>query len=289
MLSTLPPLTAQGLALDLSPEAFGEVRGSEELLGQPWPPCAPAWAGGWLPLYPQFFRSRPDGGGICFLCRRLGGIGPAPPGFSPRGGGGSHRAGPSAVRPELVRNNAAVRRIIFGPELLGFYAELLGGPIRHFDHIWARAIGPGPGTLPHCDVVYMGRGSQNLLTCAGSPMPTCRLSRGLIVLEKSRTSRTGFKLSSYLSRRRGCLLRKPSQGRGGGAGPAAGRGRAISATIRISLREKLGRTRWLTAAWKAGRLRNLQADDGARGPRQPHRSHPAFDRLPLSIGERAGR
>lgn len=56
-----------------------------------------------------------------------------------------------SFRPALAAASPEIRRVVFGPELCGFYASLFGEPIRHFDVIWTRLMGPGHGTPTHCD------------------------------------------------------------------------------------------------------------------------------------------
>lgn len=106
--------------------------------------------------------------------------------------------GGGAFRPELAANCAEIQRVVFGPEICGFYAQLFGQPIRHFDYIWCRIMGPGHGTPCHCDWVYMGRGSSNLLTC-WIPYTEIPLEvGGLIILEKSHLQRE--RIAEYLSK-----------------------------------------------------------------------------------------
>lgn len=98
----------------------------------------------------------------------------------------------------LDQRDPLLRDLLFGPRLVGFFAEFLGGPIRHFDFIWFRTKGPGLGSPIHCDLVYMGRGTHNLYT-AWVPLGDVPLELGgLLVLEGSHHQ--AAKLQSYLSR-----------------------------------------------------------------------------------------
>jgi ectoine hydroxylase-related dioxygenase (phytanoyl-CoA dioxygenase family) len=81
--------------------------------------------------------------------------------------------------------------------MMEIFGRLLDGPVLHYDFTWMRAVTPGGGTAPHCDVVYMGRGTQQLYT-AWTPLGDIPLSvGGLIVLENSHLRRdiTGDYLS----------------------------------------------------------------------------------------------
>ncbi len=101
-------------------------------------------------------------------------------------------------RPDLAAADAAVERVVYGPELLGFYERFVAEPIRHFDFTWLRVIGPGEGTPCHCDWVYMGRGSRRLMTCWVPYVDVPLEVGGLMLLEGS--FRQEKKLKGYLER-----------------------------------------------------------------------------------------
>jgi hypothetical protein len=88
-------------------------------------------------------------------------------------------------KPEITNNNEAVQRLLYSGRLVEFYEKFFGEPIRHYDFTWLRAIGPGKGTNPHCDLPYMGRGTHRHMTCW---MPYGEISfelGGLMILEGS--------------------------------------------------------------------------------------------------------
>jgi len=88
-------------------------------------------------------------------------------------------------RGDLAINNPAIERVVFGPELDGFYANLFGEPVRHFDHICFRGVRHGMGNPTHCGLGYMSRGTHQLLTC-WIPYGDVPLEvGGLMVLEDS--------------------------------------------------------------------------------------------------------
>ena len=68
-------------------------------------------------------------------------------------------------KPELTRDNAEVQRLLYTGRLPEFYRQFYGAGVRHYDFTWLRAIGPGKGTNPHCDLPYMGRGTHRHMTC----------------------------------------------------------------------------------------------------------------------------
>lgn len=90
-------------------------------------------------------------------------------------------------RPYLVEENADLRSLLDEGALPDFYRTFLGGPVRRFDRnlLRARAGNQWSATYPHCDSVFMGRGTKQVYT-AWTPLGD--LSRdmgGLMVLEKS--------------------------------------------------------------------------------------------------------
>ena len=88
-------------------------------------------------------------------------------------------------KPEITDGNVAVQNLLYSGRLTEFYTRFFGEPIRHYDFTWLRAIGPGKGTNPHCDLPYMGRGTHRHMTCW---LPYGDISYelgGLMVLEGS--------------------------------------------------------------------------------------------------------
>ena len=94
----------------------------------------------------------------------------------------------------------AMKQLLYGPTTRNFFERLLGGSVRHYDLTWFRGVAPGYGTVPHCDVVYMGRGTHDLLTM-WVPYGEIPLEMGgLMILENSMNDTVQRKLKAYLSR-----------------------------------------------------------------------------------------
>ena len=152
---------------------------------------------------------------------------------------------------ELAMQNPALRQVLYTGPMLTLYERLLGGAVRHYDFTWFRAIpGGASGTYPHCDVVYMGRGTFNLYTSWTPIGDIPRDLGGLMILEGSHRHRE--KLRHYLQRD----VDEYCTNRPDGTEIATGRkqwqdwdGRLSSDPV--SLREKLG-GRWLTADFQMG-------------------------------------
>ena len=75
----------------------------------------------------------------------------------------------------------AFRALVESPQIMGFFANFLGGDVLTFDYKWLRIVGTGGGTGAHYDVVYMGRGTKNLYT-TWTPLGDITLDMGTLCL-----------------------------------------------------------------------------------------------------------
>jgi hypothetical protein len=150
-----------------------------------------------------------------------------------------------AFKPDLAHDNQPLHELLYGRQMIDFYQRLLGGPVRHYDYTWMRAVAPGRGTAPHGDVVFMGRGTHNLLT-AWVPLGDADFTLGgLMVLEGSH--RRAEIVDDYALRDVDTYCTNVD----GADEPDRFNGTLSSDPVR--LREELG-GRWLTAEFKAGDL-----------------------------------
>jgi ectoine hydroxylase-related dioxygenase (phytanoyl-CoA dioxygenase family) len=150
--------------------------------------------------------------------------------------------------PELARNNRALESLIYGKEVMQFYASLLQGPVLHYDFTWFRPVGPGRGTAPHCDLVYMGRGTRRVFTMWVPYGDVSLQLGGLMVLEHSHLKST--LLRNYLSRDvDSYCINRPGADQAQTSDSLLWDGKL--AKDPVSLRKKLG-GRWLTAEYAAG-------------------------------------
>ncbi len=155
-------------------------------------------------------------------------------------------------KPELTNNNPAVQNLLYAGRLPDFYRQFYGEDIRHYDFTWLRAIGPGKGTNPHCDLPYKGRGTHGHMTCW---LPYGDISfdlGGLMVLEGSH--RRMDLLENYVYRDvDSYCANKPEQVKIATTN-AKGTGWTFSGTLSHNppvLRNKFG-GRWLTTEFRAG-------------------------------------
>src|SRR4051812_38927821 len=151
-------------------------------------------------------------------------------------------------KPEITDGNAEVQQLLYSGRLVEFYRKFFGEEIRHYDFTWLRAIGPGKGTNPHCDLPYMGRGTHRHMTCW---VPYGDISfelGGLMVLEGSH-KRMDL-LENYVYRDVDAFCEnKPKEAEAAKAGKWAFTG-TLSHNPPV-VRNKFG-GRWLTAEFSAG-------------------------------------
>jgi hypothetical protein len=190
-------LSSLGVPLDTSESAFGELRSSNDIVDDPAQLRSRIAEDGYL-----FLRNYLDREEVLAaraeLIRRLeeGGFldedsNPMEAVLNPK-----NKNKPDNIA--LAADNPSLYKTVYGKRMTNFYERLLEGPVRHFDFTWIRAIGPGHGTYPHCDIVYMGRGTPNVYT-AWIPIDDIPLEvGGLMILEKSHLQTQ--KLRKYLGR-----------------------------------------------------------------------------------------
>lgn len=128
---------------------------------------------------------------------RLMSHGALQPDSDPMEGIAATHAGKYYFMESLAENNAPLMEVLYQGAMMQLMARLFNTEVRHFDFTWMRAVGPGNGTSPHCDAVYMNRGTEQLVT-AWTPLGDIPLTRGgLVILENSHREKAG-KLEEYL-------------------------------------------------------------------------------------------
>jgi hypothetical protein len=249
MTTSIASLTSCGHALDLSESAFGELARSDADIDHPETLREHLDRNGYLYL-PGFFERDGVMAVRASLTERLADQGLLNPDF-PHIEAIWNPERRTVFKPDLAQNNSVLQGLVFGDRLLRFYETLFGEAVRHFDYTWIRAVGPGMGTHPHCDLVYMGRGTHDLLTC-WIPYGDVPLDLGgLIILEDSH--RKSDRIRAYLAadvdaycENRSGDVKKVKEG-GGSSHPG------WLSTNPATLVKKMG-GRWLTTEWKAGDL-----------------------------------
>jgi hypothetical protein len=196
-ITNTPRLSSRRVELDMSDAAFGWLRPINALLDDPAALRARMAEDGYLYLQAHLDKDQVRAARI-EITKRLAELGMLDPDQPPlqavtRSGvctRGDH---------DLAANNRPLETLLYTGPMIDVFTRLLGGPVRHFDYTWFRAVpGGGEGTYPHCDVVYMGRGTPHLYT-AWTPIGDVPLELGgLMILEGSH--RLTDKLHNYLHR-----------------------------------------------------------------------------------------
>jgi hypothetical protein len=247
MNTTTLALASCGHKLDMAPESFGELTPSGDLLDNVPALRERLERDGYLYI-PGFFERDEILEARTSLTDRLaaeGLLNPAYPSIQARWNPERR----TEFKPELANDNPALDQVVFGSQLDGFYEALFGEKVLHFDFKWIRAVGPGKGTNPHCDIVYMCRGTHELLTC-WIPYGDVSLELGgLMVLENSHQQSERLRnylstdVESYCENRPEQVKRVKEDNYWSHPGWLS--------TNPASLRAKLG-GRWLTTAFRAG-------------------------------------
>jgi hypothetical protein len=149
----------------------------------------------------------------------------------------------------ISKDNATMQRLLYSGKLIRFFEEFFGEDVRHFDFTWVRTMGKGFGTDPHCDIVYMGRGSRRLCTVWIPYGDTSLAVGGLMILEGSH-HQVG-RLKKYLSRDVDIYCENRPEAAKIKAGEIPWTWSGILSNNPVSLREHLG-GRWLTTEYRMG-------------------------------------
>ena len=246
---TLPPPTSAGCALDTSPECFGTLQSSADLVSDSAALRVRMQTDGYLYL-PGFLNRSDVQDARDQQLKYLADEGHLDANFSSEEAVAVSGAS-IPMTADSARENRALMRILYSGRLMEFFEQFLGGAVRHFDYTWLRAVPPGLGTAPHMDIVYMGRGTTNLYT-TWTPLGDVDLEMGgLMILEgahhheKLRQNYGSKDVDTYCSNRR-----EPLAANELGGGGTIQQGGALSRDP-VRLRERLG-GRWLTAEFQMG-------------------------------------
>lgn len=252
-------LSSVGHRLDTSEQAFGELRDSSYLLSDPESLRLRLQEDGYL--FVRGFFKREDVLGVRHeFVKSIAALGNLEPGTDPMD---AILRKDRQLQPFFYRwglDNPKLKPLLFSGRILDFYRDFFGEEVRHFDETWLRVVGPGKGTQPHCDVVYMGRGTREKLMTAWVPIGDVPLHvGGLMILENSHLQHE--RLASYLDRDVDAYctnvpdVAKIEDGFRHGVDLRSTTARWTGALSKnpATLREKLG-GRWLTTEFEAGDL-----------------------------------
>ena len=240
-------LTSLGRELETTSDALGQLAVNNDLLNDSNGQRQQIQEQGYL-----FFRGFFDRDQVMavrdFMCRKLNTAGLLDPDYPAIE---AIRRPETNIRltPNLADNNPKLMRLLYSGSMIDVYHRLLGGPVRHFDYTWCRTISPGHGTKPHCDAVYMGRGTPRLYTSWTPIGDASYEDGGLMVMEQSHRI---DRLRTHYCRKdvdSVCSNRKTENGSMKKKDPNFG---ALTYDP-VGLRRNLG-LRWLTTEYEAGDL-----------------------------------
>jgi hypothetical protein len=185
----VPPVYYQGRELITAPTHFGELRASNELVDDATALRARMDEDGYLYL-PGLLAQAEVLAARRSVLERLQAEGALHPDYPLMAG----VAAPDVhftFRADLAIDNPALHRLLYTGPIMAFFGRFLGGPVLHYDFTWLRAKAPGPNTAttPHCDIVFMSRGTSQLYT-VWTPLDDIPYEfGGLMVLEGSHRKR----------------------------------------------------------------------------------------------------
>ena len=245
---TTPKLVYQGQPLNTAPSHFGVLRDSSSLLGNTTALQARMGEDGYLYLPGLLDKAKVLAArhSVLLKLQAEGALHPDTP----------LEAGIAApdvhftFRPDLANGNPVIEELLYAGPIMQFFHSFLGGPVLHYDFTWLRAKAPGPNTAttPHCDIVFMSRGTKQLYT-TWTPLEDISYELGgLLVLENShrQDAHLGeyweFDVDTY------CVDDKNDEAH---ERWAWGKGGGSYSKDAIGVREEMG-GRWLSAEYKAG-------------------------------------
>lgn len=149
--------------------------------------------------------------------------------------------------PKYARSMEAIHRVLYEGPMMEFMKTFIGEEVLHFDYTWFRVMGKGKSTPPHCDIVYMGRGTKNLFTAWVPYMEIPLEVGGLMILENSHHQAEKFKKYLEMDVDTYCVNKPFGKDNDPNGWRVPG---AISQNAR-NLQKRLG-GRWLTTHYQPG-------------------------------------
>lgn len=240
--------SVQGHPLETDPSTFGELRRTSP--DSPIEAIRQAMTEDGYVFLPGFFERERVLAVRQELVRRLDDLGVLAAGTDVMDGILRDEVGRPAVTDnyhKLAVGNAPLHALLYEGSMINFWERFLGGPVLHFDYTWIRATPPGRGTPAHTDIVFMGRGTQQLYT-AWVPYGDISLQLGgLAVLEGGQ--RHAYIHEEYGSQDVDTFCENHGEQPTKGPDPD----RSLLDPDPAALRRRMG-GRWLTTSYSAGDL-----------------------------------
>jgi hypothetical protein len=189
-------IRVRGRELDLSERAFGWLRRSDSLAGDADALRARLEQDGYLFVPGLLDRAAVRRARLELLghVQRAGALDPEHP---VEDGVLRPDAGELGLEQGYPSSSDALTSLLQGEPMLDFFATVLGGDARSYDFMWLRTQPRGYGVEPHCDLVFMGRGTADVLTCWTPFGDIAPGGGGLMLLEDSHRKSVSL-LADYL-------------------------------------------------------------------------------------------
>ena len=187
---------ARGRPLDLSDDAFGWLRPSDSVAGDPDALRARLEEDGYL-YVPGLLDREAVRAGRLELLRQVEAAGALDPAYPLEDGVLRPDADELGLWQSYPSSSDVLRSVLQRGRMTSFFSALLGGPVRSYDFIWLRDQPRSYGVEPHCDVVFMGRGTPDVLTC-WTPFGDISLGGGGLMLLEDSHRQSVVRIADYL-------------------------------------------------------------------------------------------
>lgn len=240
-------IRACGHELDPSPQCLGTLRDCTSIADNPETLHHHMWEHGYVFLRGVLDRNEVLATRLAIV-EKLVDVGAVDPAY-PRMDAVAHTDYNNTAQHDLAPKIPQLHRLLYNGQMMQFMTRFLGEPVRHYDYTWLRVLAPGKSTPPHCDVVYMGRGTTQRLYTAWTPLGDIdHAMGGLAILENSHQHQGLQQTYCQVDVDKYCMNRSSGEQ----VKAMFGENGALSRNPR-QLRHGLG-GRWLVGEYRAGDL-----------------------------------
>jgi hypothetical protein len=191
-----PAPAARGRPLDLSEAAFGWLRPSDAPGGDPEALRERLEQDGYL-FVPGLLDREAVRAGRLELLRHVQAQGALDPAYPIEDGVLRPDADELGLWQAYPSSSDVLLSVLQGERMTRLFAGLLDGAVRSYDFIWLRNQPRSHGVEPHCDLVFMGRGTPGVLSC-WTPFGDIALGGGGLMLLEDSHRKSVVRLADYL-------------------------------------------------------------------------------------------
>ena len=196
-MKTLDAPATRGRRLEASEDAFGWLRPSDALIGDPDALRARLEEDGYL-FVPGLLDRDEVRAGRLDLLGHVEAAGALDPAFPVEAGVVRPDARERGLWQSYASTSDTMMSVLRGERMMSFFADLFGGAVRSYDFVWLRDQPRSHGIDPHCDLVFMGRGTPDVLSC-WTPFGDIPLGAGGLMLLENSHRESVVRLADYLS------------------------------------------------------------------------------------------